>query len=586
MLTEMPRDLSEHSARKYMSSYMADRERGRTDLLWLCQNVLGYRDIRGADPECADPQNIEAGENHQPLIDGLHKFAGRIEIADAVTMKVVSSKPRVEIWAQTEPDGNRNFLALYPRDHLKTSIITIAHSIQWILNYEDVRILLSFSNGDFGDKIMTALMGHFRYNATFRFLYPEFCPPAASAKDFGSLDSFTVPNRTRQITEPTVMAVSVGKMIAGTHQDVHKHCDLVDKENIKTVGAIRAVNDHFGYTNPLLARVNGKQGWRDVEGTRYDFSDLYGTLLDAEAEKLPAARTWRVVERSAEVNPITRKVLWPHRYTWEALQEIRNDPTVGLYIYEAQYNQRCIPPSGGLATKDQIKFVPRSRIRELMPQYRVHTTVDLASLDDKATGDYCVMTTAGMLPSGFIHILDIRHGHFSPFKMIEHFFDVHRMYKPRDFKMEKNHHAQVLEPFLRQEMARRNLYLNVLNIPRDNTASKKSRISGLQSWFAAGRIRFADDIACMGHLLMEITRFPKFRYDDILDTIADQLQHADGKGIESDLYPVKAEEEQSPQAMLGKAAFLGFDPETHRAIFAGQPYFGEQSEYYHERTGL
>lgn len=586
MLTEMPVGLSDPSARKYISSYLSDREKGRTNLLWLCQNVLGYRDIRGADPGWEDLSNLETGENHQPILEGLHKFAGRIEIGDAVGMKVVSSKPRVEMWAQPSPDGNRNALFLFPRDHLKTSVVTIAHSIQWILNYEDVRILLSFSNGDFGDKIMTAILGHFRYNATFRFLYPEFCPAAASAKDFGSLDSFTVPNRTRQITEPTVMAVSVGKMIAGTHQDVHKHCDLVDKENVKTVGAIRAVNDHFGYTNPLLARVAGKQGWRDVEGTRYDFSDLYGTILDSEAEKPKEKRTWRITERSAEVSSITHKVLWPHRYTWEALQEIRNDPTVGLYIYEAQYNQRCIPPSGGLATREQIKFVPRKRIGELMPSYRVHTTVDLASLDDKSTGDYCVMTTAGILPSGYIHIIDIRHGHFSPFKMIEHFFEVHALYRPNDFKMEKNHHAQVLEPFLRQEMARRNLFLNVLNIPRDNTASKKSRILGLQSWFAANRIRFADDLACMGHLLMEITRFPKFRFDDILDTIADQLQHADGKGIETDLYPVQKEVDESPMATMGKSAFLGFDPETHQAIFAGQPRFGDQSENYHERTGL
>ncbi len=579
-------DLSSPEAKRtYMRSYLADRERGRTDLIWLCREVLGYRDIRGADEGWEDHANISAGENHQPLVNGLHKFSGRIEIADLEAMKVVSSKPRIEMYEQKEPDGNRNFLCLYPRDHLKTSVITIAHSIQWILNYEDVRILLSFSNGDFGDRIMTAILGHFRYNANFRFFYPEFCPQANHAKEFGSLQSFTVPNRTRQITEPTVMAVSVGKMIAGTHQDVHKHCDLVDKENVKTVGGMRDVINHFGYTNPLLARVNGKQGWRDVEGTRYDFSDLYGTILDSEADKDNDQRTWRVVERSAEVDVATKKVLWPHRYTWEALQEIKTDPTVGLYIYEAQYNQRCIPASGGLATPDKIKFIPRSRVRELMPQYRVHTTVDLAAMDEKSAGDYCVMTTAGILPSGYIHIIDIRHGHYSPFQMIEHFFDVDSKYRPRDFKMEKNHHAQVLEPFLRQEMSKRGRYLNVLNIPRDNTQSKKNRISGLQPFFESGRIRFVDDLPCDGHLIMEITRFPKFRYDDILDTISDHLQHADGNGIEPDLYPMAQDPQMRPWwEELGKPKFQGFDPFSH------QPNFGEAdspvSEYYHARTGL
>ncbi len=949
--------------RKYMQSYLADREKGRTDLLWLCQCVLSYKDIRGADIGWEDPNNIMAGENHQPLIDGLHKFAGRKEIGDIETLKIVSSEERVEMYHQREPDGNRNFLALFPRDHLKcvpygekvqvasghykniediksgdevlgmddgyglawnsvqatrsnhpqpcveisfrsgrvirlsenhpvrmllewknagdlkkgdrtaiagkveptstissdyagilgwflgdgsftaavvtnsdahlrqrimqsatragftayetfpanraagvriqgahplwkrlglkgitardkfipdevfgwdkasirellfgyfmadgtftrlgisctsvsrelivgvqrlllrfdinsrfaqygkvgawflyvsttemvkrfldeigwekkvfgdhlrrgvhkssvinsvpnevrqllpkgfhslgrepnmrwlrldakysvskeklrrvgtyldhpkmlqlakddiywdevksvvpigmlptidlqveggtfavsdlithnTSICTIAHTIQWIINYPDVRVLLSFSSGDHGDRIMTAILGHFRYNETFRWLYPEFCPEAKRAKEFGSLASFTVPARTRQITEPTVMAVSVGKMIAGTHQDVHKHSDLVDKENVKTSGGIRDVNDHFKYTDPLLARVAGKQGWRDVEGTPYDYSDLYGEIRDGEAAKEPEDRSWRIVERAAQVNATTGKTLWPHRYTWDALDKIKD--LVGLYIFEAQYNMRCIAPSGGLATRDEIRFIPRARVRELMPQYRIHTTVDLASMDEESNGDYIAITTAGFLPSGYIHIIDIRHGHFSPFQVIDHFFDIHAKFRPRDFKVEKNHHAQVLEPFLRQEMQKRGIYLNVLNIPRSNVESKKSRIKGLQPFFQAKRLLFVDDLPCAGELVMEVTRFDKFKYDDILDTLSDQLQHADGRGIEPDLYPLARDPAIRPWwEKLGQPQFRGFDPYSHAPDY-GEPQ-GELSEYYHARTGL
>lgn len=574
--------MSLEARRKYMESYIRDRERGRTNLIWLCREALGYRDIRSADEGCLDLANIRAGENHQPLVEGLHHFAGKIEIGDTETMKIVSSKPRVEMYDQTEPDGMKNCLFLFPRDHLKTSVVTIAHTIQWILNYEDVRVLLSFSSGDHGDRIMTAILAHFRYNANFRFWYPEFCPPAKNARDFGSLQSFTVPNRTRQITEPTVMAVSVGKMIAGTHQDVHKHSDLVDKENVKTAAGIRDVSDHFKYTDPLLARVSGKQGWRDVEGTPYDYSDLYGEIRDSEAAKSDDKKSWRITERASQIDATTGKTLWPHRYDWKALEQIKD--LVGLYIFEAQYNMRCIAPSGGLATRDQIRFIPRSRVRQLMPQYRIHTTVDLAGMEEKVSGAFCALTTCGFLPSGYIHVIDIRHGHFTPFQVIDHFFDIQEKYRPRDFKMEKNHHAQVLEPFLRQEMTKRKNFLNVLNIPRDNSISKDNRISGLQSFFAANRILFVDDLPCAGHLTMEITRFNKYKYKDILDTLADQLQHADGKGIEPDLYPVNKEPESNPYADLGKAQFLGFDPESHRAIFGGQVEL--EGEYYHARTGL
>jgi len=152
--------------------------------------------------------------------------------------------------------------------------------------------------------------------------------------------------------------------------------------------------------------------------------------------------------------------------------------------------------------------------------------------------------------------------------------------------MEKNHHAQVLEPFLRQEMQKRGIYLNVLNIPRDNAVSKDNRISGLQSWFAAKRILFADDLPCDGHLIMEITRFNKYKYKDILDTLADQLQHADGKGIESDLYPVMKDPEVRPWwEKEGKPSFSGFDPITKEAIFGHDFSYGGSGAY-HERTGI
>jgi hypothetical protein len=579
------KNLSAPERDRYGKNYLLDRERGRTDLLWFCRNVLGYRDIQAADPGWEDINDKTTGENHSPLINGLHHFAGRKELFDPKTFRVVESIERVAMYDQKDEKDIRNWLFLYPRDHLKTSILTIGHALQWTLNYPDVRILLSFSSGDHGDRIMTAILGHFRYNANFRYWYPEFCPQARTAKEFGSLGSFTVPNRTRQITEPTCMAVSVGKMIAGTHQDVHIHSDLVDKENIKTAAGIQAVSDHFKYTDPLLARVRGKQGWRIVEGTAYDYSDLYGEIRDGEAARPEDKRNWHIIVRSGEVSSSTKKVLWPHRYDWKALQKIKE--LVGLYIYEAQYNQRCIAPSGGLATKDEIRFIPRHRINELMPRYRIHTTVDLAGMEEKSTGAFCALTTCGFLPSGYIHVLDIRHGHFTPFQVINHFFDIAHKFRPRDFKMEKNHHAQVLEPFLRQEMAKRGDYINVLNIPRDNTVSKDNRISGLQSWFAARRILFADDLDCAGHLVMEITRFNKYKYKDILDTLADQLQHAEGRGIEPDLYPMADPMAKPPsiEQQIGMAQFMGFDPLSKEAIFGGSMIETDSSSY-HARTGL
>jgi phage terminase large subunit-like protein len=217
-----------------------------------------------------------------------------------------------------------------------------------------------------------------------------------------------------------------------------------------------------------------------------------------------------------------------------------------------------------------------------MAYYRVHTTVDLAGMEEQSEGAYTALTTCGFLPGGSIHVIDIRHGHFTPFEVIEHFFDIQKRYRPIDFKMEKNHHAQVLEPFLRQEMDKRGIFLNVLNIPRDNTVSKDNRISGVQPFLKTGRLRIVDDLPCDTHLILEITRFPKFKFKDILDTISDQLQHADGDGIEPDLYPIpKNTDNRSVLARMANPKFEGWV--NGRPVFAG---VSDTSEYFHEGTGL
>ena len=88
-------------------------------------------------------------------------------------------------------------------------------------------------------------------------------------------------------------------------------------------------------------------------------------------------------------------------------------------------------------------------------------------------------------------------------------------------KMEKEAHLRVLLPFLKKEMARRNKYLPIDPQPRNNQQSKKDKIRGLRPWFVSGDLRFADDLPCRTSLITEIKGFPKYRHDDILDTLCD-----------------------------------------------------------------
>jgi hypothetical protein len=334
-------------------------------LLTLCK-VLGYHDV--------------SRHIHGSILDALQKFPGGEE--KEVSENVWVYEPAIPI---QHLEGSRQRLILFPRGHLKTTLVSQAHLIQWVLNFPDIRILLSCYTGDQVENVIRKVKGVFQFNEQFRALFPEFCPKPEKASDFGSKDNFTTPARKMVRGEPTVFSVTVGKTIAGYHPDVIFHSDLVDKENVKTPGGINDVIEHFRYMNPLLERYNASEGreasrgWIYVEGTPYDFGDLHVQLADDN--KMGAA--WTKVIRPAENEK--GEILWPERFPREELDRIKSD--IGEWLYSAQYLMKCIPEGDGLCDPKDVAFVPANVIRDLLPRLRLHVTVDLHGMEQSNKSD-------------------------------------------------------------------------------------------------------------------------------------------------------------------------------------------------------
>jgi len=507
------------------------RQRARTDLLFLCNVVLGYPDV--------------SREVHGEMIDSLQKFKGGTE--KFTESADLDYKPFVSVW---ELQGPRNTMILFPRGHLKTTVITLAHTIQWIINYPDIRILISTATGDQCKKMLMEIKSHFQFNEKFRTAFADFCPTARGAKDFGSQEDFTVPNRKVHRKEPTLSTCSVGKVIAGAHYEVIKNSDLVDKENVKTPNQIADVISHFGYLNPLLERskLAPHHGWTDVEGTRYDFGDLYG--------RLESSGTYSVLVRPRD----GEETVWKDRFPDSELKRIEKE--IGSYIFSCQYKNKPIPPEGGLCDPKDVVFMPRNIISGILPRLRLHCTVDLHGLEPNVNNnDFTVLNVHGFDTDGRLYIIDIRRGRYRPDEFVWHFFDVITRYRLIDIKVEKVILWAALKATLVAEMQRRQKFVCLVELKRDTHTSKQQRIKGLQPWFKSGRIRFADDLACKTDLLLEIMQFPSQSsgvHDDCLDTTADALQNEEG-GTNDDVLP---DSFVDPRDQFGKDRprdrFLGF----------------------------
>ena len=524
---------------KAVGEWLDYRQRARTDLLFLCNEVLRFPDV--------------AKTPHGILIDRLQQFKGGTDEVDPKTGVWKKYTPFCDLW---ELEGPHKRLFLWPRGHLKTTIITMAHSIQWILNYPNVRILISTAISQQAQDILKSIKSHFQYNPWLRMTFPEFCPTDNQAQDFGNAEEFTVMNRTRKdLKEPTVSVIAIGKVISSYHYEVIFHSDLVDKENVRTEGGRVATTDHFKWVSPLLERNKGKNGWEYVEGTRYDFSDTYGTEIVDKEEKLAAEkRTWQIEIKSAYYPDGT--LLWPQRWSQQLLEDELE--RMGAVMFAANYHNQPIPDSDGLASPKDIVFFPRKALAGIHLFY--HCTIDLHGMEDNAGNDATVLNVSGFDNDGRMYLVELFVGRYTPFETMEKMFWIRKKYGNIDFKIEKDAHARVLLPFLKREMVKRNLHLLMVPIKRDTRVSKKQRIRGLQAWFKSGNIRILEDLEPKARIevIQQIMRFSmtSHYHDDILDTMADQMQNGND-GVAYEIIP-RTKPEYVPFEH-GVDKFLGFD---------------------------
>lgn len=556
------------------------RNIARTNLLFLCNEILGYKEV--------------SRTVHGEILDHLQKFKGCEDLVENSGKIKITPKVPIELL-----EGHRDNLIIFPRGHFKTSIITIAHSVQWIINYPDIRMCLSMAIGDQTQKVMTELKGIFQYNKRFRMIFPDYCPVQKKVGDWGNMEQFTVPNRTRVRKEPTVCLVTIGKVMAGSHYDVVKNSDLVDENNVKTPNQIADVISHFGHMDPLVERYPSDDpekpvhGWQDVEGTIYDFGDLYVTIAGGsgviydllESPPRIVKGGWNCLIRGAMKKDGT--TLDMKRFPPKELERIQEKPEMSAKIFSCQYLSKPIPDEGGLCDSKDVVFLSRQILNDIQPMLRIHCTIDLHGMEPaKNDNDYTVLTVGGFDRDGRFYVLDIRRGRFTPDQVIWQIFNIYDRWKPIDFKIEKDAHARVLLPFLQRESSKRQRFPTMVPIKRDNHTSKQQRIRGLQSWFKAGIIRFANDLGCKTDLLLEIMQFPSQSsgvHDDCLDTLADMMYNQEG-GATSDVW-ADGPDYSRAQFGIGKGTdkFLGFGPK-------GQPQWmyqpDNETEFQYHPTGV
>lgn len=553
------------------------RWRARTDLGYLCRDVLGYKHV--SDDNYQPGDSVYQGPHlpiHQPLIDTVQHFlvptAAQMVDHDLFTPAGWKYKPLCQL---TQLPGRRRTLILDSRGFLKTTINTMAHTIQAIINYPDIAVMVVQSNGKKANLFLKEIKEHFTQNPAFRSLFPEHCPVGAKVNDFGTREDFTSCARNPAVLrrEPTVMATSIDKGMSGIHVDWIKCSDIVDPQNIVGEG-LEYIKTMFSYLPPLLV---SPAHWIDVEGTRYHSYDCYGKIIEDEMNiSDPAERTYNMYIRSCFQRIIPgggkpkytleelkypfkrdengkRISWWPERFTVKDYEymEMSNPDTFAT--------QQLNDPSAASGTKyfpvspgKYPTFIDRADFSAEIPIAYREIIIDTAETLTKRA-DYTVLTVASWDNSfGRLYIEEIHRGRW----LQDHWINLLvkkdgllKRYRPLRIKIEETGYVRGLFSSLQREMEKaKRLYglpdFTIDLVKRENNQTKPERIANtLQVPYMNKDIRFLTDIdrSCELHnplfllkpqctcistaLNQELENFPKGKHDDILDTLADAYQN-------------------------------------------------------------
>lgn len=186
-------------------------------------------------------------------------------------------------------------LILVPRGHLKSSLVTVAWTIQQLLRDVNTRILITNAVWDLSRKFLREISGLLTSKSLLPELFGAFDGPGSKF----TTDEIVIAQRTRgTIKEASITTAGVETALTGGHYDIIIHDDLVEENNIGTKEQIQKIIRFYQNSLDLL----DPGGKVLVVGTRWAMGDLYGHLMETEMDSLngvpvvPEMRTqWREI---------------------------------------------------------------------------------------------------------------------------------------------------------------------------------------------------------------------------------------------------------------------------------------------------
>lgn len=498
-----------------------ERRRGLEDLYYFNKHILGYKDM--------EPKP--------------HK-----RVCDYIEAKSRSTRQLKK-------------LLMLPRGTFKTSVVTIGSSIQELAKDPNKRILID--NEVYGNSkaMLRELKGHLQSPRVLD-LYPKL-EPNKQINDGWTESSVIIKGRTRSFKEPSISCAGLDQIKVSMHYDIIIMDDLVSTRNVTTKEQIDKVIEHYKMALSLLE----PDGELIIVGTRYHYSDLYGYILENEADIFKTLILPAILENG--------ELLFPERLSREFLEEQRSSQ--GPYIYNCQYMLDPVDEESAELKKDWIRYfdgevewvkgqayleiskiydqnkTPLMECRQQRVPIEIYITMDPASKKKKKS-DWTTLWVNGITPDNRWFTLDMIRDKLNPRERVDSVFELVRRWSPKLTGIEEVGFQDTISFYAKEKMREEDFFFRIRALSTGGQ-KKEDRILKLQPRFEHNMIFLPRRLIrkcydgrsydLVQEFLSEYIFFPLAKHDDLLDALAYQ----------ADVIPNKRKEKKARRK--GRSTFIG-----------------------------
>lgn len=448
-----------------------------------------------------------------------------------------------------QDDSNTRLRIVLPRGWLKSTIASISLPLWLGVRNPNIRILIAQNTFTNSCKKLAAIKAQVEDNQLLRLLWPHVLPDKHCTWKTEALCL----KRTESHPENTFEAAGTRTKVTSRHYDVIIEDDTVapDLDDLSMTNMCPTKEDveqAIGWHRlvlPLL--VNPKSSRNIIVGTRWFMEDLLSwneanepvfigyTRYSREKQDVVEASDACELSEVSNVGDITPEhtfhkgvrldyigdveapATYPDRFDDDVLSQL--EASLGPYMFSCLYMNTPVRSDDMIFRPEWFKYYEYES-----PHMVAYTTVDSANEPDanfKGDPDWSVVVTCGKdLDTGRIYVLDIYRKRCNPSELVDAIFDHVRKWKPVKVGIEAVQYQKSLVYWTKERMRKTGQFFLVDPLTHGGRA-KNVRITALQPVIQSGSFFIR---SWMSELLNEFLSFPLGAHDDIIDSIAMQLQ--------------------------------------------------------------